>query len=278
MTPASDPGQSRHVELGAGRFHYRAWTTTQPSPISVVLLHGVAGSVASWSRVGPALAAAGTSAFALDLRGHGGSVRPPPGSYTLAAAADDVTDFLTALPLAAPVLVGHCWGANIALALATRHDRPSPDLTGLILEEPLATLSPRDNATTLQQLHAAIRNPADHLATLTRRHWHPADRASVLHGLRTADPDIVTSVVHDGAAAGPLLPPLTQLTVPTLLLRADPRRGGMLTDTHWNLINQLLPAHSTARHLPDTPHDIHRGNYPAFMRHLQHFLHGTDRT
>jgi pimeloyl-ACP methyl ester carboxylesterase len=88
------PGQRRSAQLGAGRFHYRAWTTEQPSSVSVVLLHGVAGSVASWSRVGPALAEAGTPAFALDLRGHGDSVRPPPGSYGLAAAAGDVADFL----------------------------------------------------------------------------------------------------------------------------------------------------------------------------------------
>jgi pimeloyl-ACP methyl ester carboxylesterase len=270
------PGQCHHVQLGAGRFHYRLWTTEQLSPVSVVLLHGVAGSVASWSRVGPALAAAGTPAFALDLRGHGGSIRPPPGSYGLAAAAGDVADFLTALHLQAPVLVGHCWGADIALALATtktRHDRPSPNLAGLVLEEPLATLSPQDNAAALRTLQEAIRTPAKHVAALTRRHWHPADRASVLDGLRTADPDITASVVYDGAAAGPLLPLLTRLTTPTLLLRADPRYGGMLTDTHWSLINRLLPTHSTAHHLPDTPHDIHRGNYPTFMRHLQHFLH-----
>lgn len=271
------PGRSRHVQLGAGRFHYRMWTTHQLSPVSVVLLHGVAGSVASWSRVGPALAAAGTPAFALDLRGHGGSIRPPPGSYGLAAAVGDVAGFLAALHLDSPVLVGHCWGADIALALATtktRHDRLSPlYLAGLVLEEPLATLSAHENAAALRTLLQAIRTPADRIATLTRRHWHPADRASVLDGLRSADPDIAASVVHDGAAAGPLLPLLTRLTTPTLLLRADPRYGGMLTDTHWSLINQLLPTHSTAHHLPDTPHDIHRGNYPTFMRHLHHFLH-----
>jgi pimeloyl-ACP methyl ester carboxylesterase len=178
--------------------------------------------------------------------------------------------------LEAAVLVGHCWGADIALALATtptRHDRPTPNLAGLVLEEPLATLSAQDNAAALRNLREAIRTPAKHLATLTRRHWHPADRASVLDGLRTADPDIAASVVHDGAATGPLLPLLARLTVRTLLLRADPHCGGMLTDNHWSLINQLLPTHSTAHHLPDTPHDIHRGNYPTFMHHLQNFLH-----
>jgi N-formylmaleamate deformylase len=284
VTPVNDddlggdppPGQSRSIQLSAGRFHYRMWPTRQLAATSMVLLHGVAGSAASWSRVGPALAAAGTPAFALALRGHGSSIRPPPGSYSLATAAGDVADFLAALHLHAPVLVGHCWGANIALTLATTttpHDRRSPNLAGLVLEEPLATLSPQDNAAALRTLQEAIHTPAERIATLTRRHWHPADRASVLNDLRIADPDIVASVVHDGATAGPLLPLLARLSVPTLLLRADPRCGGMLTDTHWNLINQLLPTHSTAHHLPDTPHDIHRGNYSTFMRHLHHFLH-----
>lgn len=292
MTPASHPipnstaapaehlgthddqpsGESHHLQLGAGQFHYRTWPTQPTSSISVVLLHGVAGSAASWTRVGPALAATGTPTFALDLRGHGDSIRPAPGSYSLAAAAGDVADFLAALHLDNPVLVGHCWGADIALTLATTQT-PHNRLAGLVLEEPLATLSVQDNAATLHTLQEAIRTPTEHIAALTRRHWHPADRASVLDGLRTADPDIAASVVHDGAPAGPLLPLLAHLTTPTLLLRADPHCGGLLTDTHWNLINHLLPTHSTAHHLPDTPHDIHRGNYPTFMHHLHHFLH-----
>jgi pimeloyl-ACP methyl ester carboxylesterase len=267
MTPVGG-----HVRLGAGRFHYRMWTAERPAPVTVVLLHGVAGSVASWSRVGPALATARIPALALDLRGHGGSVRPPAGSYGLTEAAGDVADFLTVLGLPAPVLVGHCWGANLALVAGTTLAHRLPHLAGLVLEEPLAALSPRVNARALRQLQAAIRAPATHLALLTRRHWHPADRDSVLDGLRTADPDVVASVVHDGASAGPLLPRLAELAMPTLLLRADPHLGGMLTDSHWSQINELLPTHSAAHHLPGTPHDIHRGNYPAFMRYLTDFL------
>lgn len=275
LEPDPVRGQSHHVNLAAGRFHYRMWTTDQTSTVSVVLLHGGAGSMASWSRVGPALAVAGVTAFALDLRGHGSSVRPPPGSYGLATAAGDVCNFITALHLDAPVLIGHCWGAAIALALAagTYHDQPPPNLAGLILEDPPATLSVRENAAFLQDLQAAIRMPTETAAAIIQPHWHPADRESVLDGLRSADPNIAASIVHDGAASGPLLPLLARLTVPTLLLRADPHHGGMLTDTHWALINQLLPTGATAHHLPNTPHDIHRGSYPAFMHHLQTFLH-----
>ncbi|MCP2167704.1 hypothetical protein [Goodfellowiella coeruleoviolacea] len=62
MTNSRDPGptsgQSRWVDLSAGRFHYRAWGGGRTDGISAVLLHSSAGSSASWSRVGAALAAA----------------------------------------------------------------------------------------------------------------------------------------------------------------------------------------------------------------------------
>jgi alpha-beta hydrolase superfamily lysophospholipase len=46
----------------------------------VVLAHGVASSSAEWSRFADALAAKGVGTLALDLRGHAGSRKGPPGS------------------------------------------------------------------------------------------------------------------------------------------------------------------------------------------------------
>ena len=81
-----------------------------------VLLHANSASAASWARVGPALADR-FEVFALDLRGHGASAGA--GSYGLRAAADDVVDFFDALGLDRPLLVGHSWGAAVALVLAS---------------------------------------------------------------------------------------------------------------------------------------------------------------
>lgn len=281
MTNCTDPGQvqgqSHYVNLAAGRFHYYTWATDQTTAGNAVLLHGNADSSASWCRVAPALATAGVAVFAPDLRGHGASVRPPCGSYSLRATADDVLAFITALHLDAPLLVGHCWGAAVALVLATGAygNQAPPALAGLVLEEPLSTFSFRSNQTFFRKFQAALRMPREQVeAVLAVMHpnWHPADRESVLEGLRNADPQIADSVIHDGATSGPLLPLLARLTVPTLLLRSDPRCGGLLNDTHWTLINQLLPANSIARHLPDTPHDIHRDRFTTFMHLLKAFL------
>jgi pimeloyl-ACP methyl ester carboxylesterase len=59
---------------------------------------------------------------ALDLRGHGASSRPEPGSgtYAIDAFADDVLAIAAAAGFDRPVVVGHSLGGVIALACAAR--------------------------------------------------------------------------------------------------------------------------------------------------------------
>ena len=86
-------GTSSYVDLTAGRFHYRQWPADADAP-SVVLLHGNGDTSTTWSRVAPALSAAGWAVFAPDLRGNGSSVRPPVGCYGLAEVAADVLELI----------------------------------------------------------------------------------------------------------------------------------------------------------------------------------------
>jgi N-formylmaleamate deformylase len=270
-------GQSCFVELACGRFHYRVWAADRAAAVTVVFLHGNADSSAGWCRVASALAAEGTTAIALDLRGHGGSVKPRTGSYGLRPAADDVLAFITALRLDAPVLVGHCWGAAIALVLATGAycDRTPPILAGLVLEELPPDMSVRSTPALLHGLLAAMRTPREVLEksmTAWHSNWHPADREAMLDALCHADPDIAASVAQDGAEAGALLPLLTRVNVPAMMLWSDPRRGGVLDTEQWSLVGGLLSGNATARHLDGVSHDIHRGHYVTFMDLLKEFL------
>ncbi len=114
-------GRSQFVELPAGRFHYLHWGRAGLPP--AVLLHANCGSAATWARVGPALAG-DYELFALDLRGHGASAAP--GSYGLRAAADDVVGFFDALELDRPLLIGHSWGAAVALVVASGAESTAP--------------------------------------------------------------------------------------------------------------------------------------------------------
>jgi len=55
-----------------------------------------------------------------DQRGHGQSDQPESG-YDLATMAEDLIHGMAALGLGQVALVGHGWGARVALALAARH-------------------------------------------------------------------------------------------------------------------------------------------------------------
>src|SRR5438105_230233 len=72
--------QSNMIDLSAGRFHYLSWGAEQTDYPCVLLLHGITSSALSWVRVGPALANR-YRVYALDMRGHGDSVKPSPGAY-----------------------------------------------------------------------------------------------------------------------------------------------------------------------------------------------------
>ena len=74
--------QSHMVDLPAGRFHYLSWGAEQSELPSALLLHGVTSSAQSWVRVGPALANR-YRVYALDMRGHGDSIKPSKGAYSL---------------------------------------------------------------------------------------------------------------------------------------------------------------------------------------------------
>jgi pimeloyl-ACP methyl ester carboxylesterase len=95
----------------------------------VVLLHGLASNARIWDGVAPRLAGAGLRVAALDLRGHGDSDQPGDG-YGFETVARDLEAALAALGLARPVLAGHSWGADVALAYAA--GRPGA-LAGLAL-------------------------------------------------------------------------------------------------------------------------------------------------
>ncbi|MFI1976872.1 alpha/beta fold hydrolase [Streptomyces wedmorensis] len=267
-----NPGEPAHVDLTVGRFHYIAWNANRTELPCAVLLHGNGGSACSWSRVAPALANR-YRVYAPDLRGHGGNVRLPAGSYGLRDAADDIGEFLTALDLRHPLLAGHSWGAAVALVLAAGHgsNAPPPRLSALALEDLPATMAfPERVILSLQQL--ASTPPAELRRRLLLKNptWHPVDIESMVYGFERADPRVVRSIIDDGSRTGPLLPLLARVTAPLLLLRADPRRGGLLNDADWQAARRHLPANATAQEVPGSAHNIHYDRFKEFMTIIGH--------
>jgi pimeloyl-ACP methyl ester carboxylesterase len=95
----------------------------------LVLLHGLASNARIWDGVAPRLVGAGLRVVALDLRGHGESEQPDDG-YDFASVGRDLEAALAGLELEHPVLVGHSWGAHVALQYTA--ERPGA-LAGLVM-------------------------------------------------------------------------------------------------------------------------------------------------
>lgn len=108
--------------------HWRAAHSARP----IVLLHGLASNARIWELCAPRLAAAGFDTWAIDLRGHGLSGKPA-GGYDFATLRKDIEQWLRAHRLRRPLLVGHSWGAYLALDYARRNRAGAGGPRGLVL-------------------------------------------------------------------------------------------------------------------------------------------------
>ncbi len=80
----------------------------------LILIHGFPELAYSWRHQLPALAAAGYRAIAPDMRGYGGSDKPPRVTdYAIQNLVGDVKGLMAALSIEKAVIVGHDWGAML---------------------------------------------------------------------------------------------------------------------------------------------------------------------
>src|SRR5215204_6353684 len=106
------------------RMHYRDWGGTGRA---FLLLHGLASSSRIWDLAAPLLRRHGR-VVALDQRGHSLAGKPDSG-YDFTTIVADAWGAAQALGLERPVVIGHSWGASVALAYAA-HD---PACAGVVL-------------------------------------------------------------------------------------------------------------------------------------------------
>ncbi|MEV0594390.1 alpha/beta fold hydrolase [Nonomuraea cavernae] len=107
------PWQHRQVHAGGTRFHV---VEAGDGPL-VLLLHGFPQFWWTWRHQLESLPAAGYRAVAVDLRGYGGSDKPPRG-YDLPTLAGDATGLIRALGETGAIVVGHDWGGLLAWTMA----------------------------------------------------------------------------------------------------------------------------------------------------------------
>lgn len=268
--------QSHMIDLPDGRFRYLSWSAERTELPDMLLLHGITSSALSWVRVGPALADH-YRVFAIDMRGHGDSIKPAAGAYSLRHSADDAAALMEALGLERPVLMGHSWGGATAIVLASGagSQKPVPIFSHVILEDPAYTFGHGDVEVRAASYVKDIGRPPEELRPeiiASSPGWTEADIEGKIDALQKVTREAVVSVFAEAEQAGDLLALLANIPAPTLLMRADPALGTTLGDAAWERAKQYLPAHSRAIQIDGATHNIHRGTFEAFMQAVNEFL------
>ncbi len=126
------PWEHRFVSANGARFHV---AELGEGPL-IVLLHGFPQFWWAWRDQLTALSAAGYRVAAIDLRGYGGSDKPPRGYDTFTLAAD-VASIVRSLGESSAVIVGHGWGGWIAWSMPTMQPAVTTAVAALGMPHPL---------------------------------------------------------------------------------------------------------------------------------------------
>ena len=264
-----------YVDLRGYRMAYREWGDPASTRV-VVLVHGITSSSLTWIRVAPALAT-GRRVIAVDLKGHGDSERPERG-YLFSDQATEVAQLCGALGLQDVCLIGHSWGGAISLLVATE---TRLRLARLVLEDPaVGSADPAWSSTEARRLAAA-----GYVASVGLTREQAEERARPNLALGWTDDDVMGKV--DAAMKGSpaavqavftenggwnVVDRLAQVQCETLLVRADTARGGIVG------ADAVARAEANPRirviTVPDADHNIHRGQFNAFMAVVEPFVAG----
>ena len=110
-----------YIEAGTGR--------------TVVMIHGNAGNVQDFEFGAVQLLSQNYRVVAIDRPGHGSSDRPNGRVATVEYQAQLLHETLSTLGISKPILVGHSWGAALALAYALNYP---DDVSSMVLVAPAA--------------------------------------------------------------------------------------------------------------------------------------------
>ncbi len=114
-----------------------------------ILLHGFGTCSFLWRYVAPLLAAAGHTAYAVDLFGHGESDRTPDADLSITAQAEYLDAAMTSLRVSRAIIVGNDLGGAVALRLAAT--RPERVDKLVLINTPAYDELPARDITTMQR-------------------------------------------------------------------------------------------------------------------------------
>lgn len=139
-------GISRTIAGPSGALHVEEWPAEPGAPDDappMLLVHGMVGHTGFWRPMMARRRPTRARVAALDLRGHGDSAPARDADYSVEGCADDVAAAMDALGFGRAVVVGHSYGAFVALEAAARDPARVPVL---VLADPAGdfTTLPRE--------------------------------------------------------------------------------------------------------------------------------------
>ena len=117
MKEPRNPVTSLSTSKHGVAFRYRRGSVPGLTPI--IFLHGLSQQGDFWQPVIESLGS-GYSVLSIDLRGHGDSRKMEP-DYRISRISEDCIEVLDELGLTGACIVGHSWGASVALHLAAEN-------------------------------------------------------------------------------------------------------------------------------------------------------------
>jgi pimeloyl-ACP methyl ester carboxylesterase len=259
------PAEERAVDVDGRSWRALAWG--DPGNPPVLLAHGIGSNAGVWWRVGPALAAAGRRAIAVDMPGHGpGAISD--GRHRFVQTAADLAGFIRGAELGVPELgvVGHSWGGIVVAHLPQVGIRPA----ALVLVDP-PWLS-------LERLEALIRDPSERrydsfeqaraAVRSSNPEWSDADVAAKARALTEFDEAFVRDALLENGAFDAGMSALRHpdaRRVRVWLIHGESSAGGLIPD-------EVLPAvraqvgHDRVIAIAGAAHSPHRTHPESTVR------------
>jgi pimeloyl-ACP methyl ester carboxylesterase len=262
------------LDINGASLHYLRTGDSSKPPL--VLQHGFSDNGTCWLQTALDLEDS-YDIIMPDARGHGLSARVQPGQAVDMAA--DLVGIIQALGLDRPVIGGHSMGANIAFQVGVQY----PEIPrAILLEDPpwfpigasIPASQPQEHPMS-SWVETIQKSTLDELIAQTRDE-HPTWPEWVIHTWTPAkkqlDPNILTILRVSGSDWAENA---SKLACPTLVVSADPDRGGLVTPEIAARAQQLNPLIKVT-HIPGTGHHVRFEDYQSYMQTVRSFLAGIE--
>jgi pimeloyl-ACP methyl ester carboxylesterase len=254
---------------------------------TLVLLHGMGGSLESFKRLAPYLANRGFKVITYDMRGHGES--PAKGDdYSTHAMADDLASLLDHLGVEKTYIIGHSMGGRVAARFAAEHPE---QVEGLVVED--IDLIRRASPSTEKQRRALVKaaevrrrllkpyNSKEEYLKAIEPFFNGPDLESIAESLieneagswivQSFPPDVYSLFWNQGNQDN-ILDDLGKTNVRTLLVRADSTLHEVhLTDEGIRQAKEKIPSAKIIE-IAGAGHSAHQTKFKVFVAEILKFF------